>query len=77
MSDDQTTQGLIAANMGVTIALISALRDKGLLSREEIAEAIDFATLQLEQTGLAQGTAGIAAHGSLQMFLHILAAPKT
>jgi hypothetical protein len=67
--------GAAFASMALNMALLGRMREKGLLSKEEIAEMVDMATLVLEQGGL-DIPAQKAAHGLLQGILSIVESGK-
>jgi hypothetical protein len=67
--------GTAFASLALNMAILGKMRSKGLLSKEEIAEMVDVATVVLEQGGLDLPAQKVA-HGLLQGILSIVESGK-
>lgn len=63
---------LAYTSLSLNIVTLGLLMKKGLVSSDELKEAIDGATLLLEQSGLIFGDEGQAVHANLEMILQIV-----
>lgn len=70
MTDGDAVLGM--TSLTIHIATLGLLKRKGLITKEEIKNAIDLASLLLEESGLALGEEGKAVHANLEMILAIV-----
>lgn len=63
------------ACLALNMALIGRLQEKGILTKQEVADMMDYATLILEQGGLSNPVQR-AAHATLQGLLAIVESGK-